>query len=81
MPRFGIACDWTAAIMCQILSDKISYTIERQNRGQYGVKAAACTGPQVLIAPFVTRREAQAWIDGSVEQHTRDGLDGHSFLP
>jgi hypothetical protein len=63
--------------MCQ-LSNKIYYTIEWQNQGHYGVRAAVCTGPQMLIAPFVTREEAQAWIDGSDEQDACDDLDGRS---
>jgi hypothetical protein len=54
----------TTAIMCP-LSTRISYIIERQNPGHYGVKAVAGSGPQVLIGPFVTKEEAQAWIDGS----------------
>jgi hypothetical protein len=65
--------------MCQ-LSNKIYYTIEWQNPGHYGVRAAVGTGPQVLIAPFVTRGEAQAWIDALDEQDACDGLNGRSCL-
>jgi hypothetical protein len=62
------------------LSIRISYTIERKNWKHYGVRAAAPIGPQVLIGPFVSRGEAQAWIEGSDKQDSCDGLDSHSCL-
>src|SRR5438270_12597835 len=57
---------------------RISYPIELQNRGHYGVRAAARTGPRVLIAPFVTKEEAQAWIDGSDQRDAPGDLEGRS---
>jgi hypothetical protein len=41
---------------------RISYTIEVRQEG-YGVRAATHTGQPVVIGPFVTKGEAQAWID------------------
>ena len=62
------------------LSNRISFRIEWQNEGHYGVRVAARTGLQVLIGPFVTRGEAQAWIDGPDEQDACDGLNGRWCL-
>jgi hypothetical protein len=54
---------------------KISYTIELRQEG-YGVRAATHTGKPVVIGPFVTKGEAQAWIDASDEPTACGNSDG-----
>jgi hypothetical protein len=70
----SIACGLNEAIMSPWLS-RISYTIEWRQEG-YGVRAATHTGQPVVIGPFVTKGEAQAWIDASDEQNASEDSDG-----